>query len=57
MKERCEHCRNQHDRELPDCGAEEFVMSGEAIWWVGYEGTQGIDINFCPWCGRPLRGD
>lgn len=57
MREGCELCRNQKDRELPDRGADEFVLSDGTLWWIGYDEMPGIEINFCPWCGRPLQGD
>lgn len=53
----CDYCRNQHGRALPGRWAEEFVLSGETIWYCGAGEETGISIKFCPWCARSLQDD
>lgn len=53
----CKHCRSQHMRDLPCDSGERFVISEESIWFCSGGEAIGIDIRFCPWCGRDLRED
>lgn len=52
----CEHCSST---VLPSEGSpHEFYILGNALYYYdplfGWEGTV---IEYCPWCGRPLKGE
>ncbi len=52
--EPCEHCKpskNPLDRWVPH----QFQIDGNEIYCYDTDdGWEGEEINFCPWCGRPL---
>lgn len=52
--EPCEHCRPS--TWPPDMfGPHDFPVVDNAIYYYDVDdGWEGEEINFCPWCGRPL---
>lgn len=54
--ERCEHCRGNNELRYPS--AHELVIDGRDIYYHDTDdGWEGVEINFCPWCGRPLTDE
>lgn len=54
--ERCEHCRGTNELRYPS--AHELVIDGRDIYYHDTDdGWEGVEINFCPWCGRPLTDE
>lgn len=52
--EPCERC-NQSENELDRFSAHDFQIEGTDIYYYDTDdGWEGEEINFCPWCGRPL---
>ena len=51
----CEYCNN---KELPFTGgAHEFLILDNAIYYYDAAyGWEGTIIEYCPWCGRKLKG-
>ena len=51
----CEYCNN---KELPfPGGAHEFLILDNAMYYYdATDGWEGIVIEYCPWCGRKLKG-
>lgn len=52
--EPCEHCKLV---KYPpdDYGPHDFPIVGRKIYHYDmYNEWEGMKINFCPWCGRPL---
>ena len=51
----CEHCHDEPFYKWRP-GAHEFRIDGAEIYYYDTDdGWEGEEINFCPWCGRPLR--
>lgn len=51
--EGCEHCKN--DSMNGEGTSHDFRVSEGAIYYYDSEfGWEGVDANYCPWCGRPL---
>lgn len=53
----CEHCNN---KVVPfgEGGAHDFRILGNAIYYYDEVfGWEGVEIELCPWCGRPLKGE
>lgn len=52
--EPCEHC--QPSEYPPDYyGPHNFpIVDAEIYFYDTDDGWEGEEINFCPWCGRPL---
>lgn len=52
--EPCEHCKPSKN-PLDRWGPHQFPIDGNEIYCydTGY-GWEGEEINFCPWCSRPL---
>lgn len=55
--EPCEHCKPSE--YPPDYyGPHNFTLVGAEIYYYDTDdGWEGEDINFCPWCGRPLTDE
>lgn len=52
--EPCEHCK-PHENALDRWGPHQFPIDDGAIYYYDVDdGWEGEEINFCPWCGRPL---
>lgn len=52
--ELCEHCKPSKDA-LTMWGPHDFPIDGNSIYYYDTDdGWEGEEINFCPWCGRPL---
>lgn len=52
--EPCEHCKPTKT-PLERWGKHMFPIDGNEIYYYDTEdGWEGDEINFCPWCGRPL---
>lgn len=51
--EGCEHCKN--DSMNGEGNSHDFRVSEAAIYYYDSEfGWEGVDADYCPWCGRPL---
>lgn len=51
--EGCEMCRTKAN--WADGGAHDFRIDGDTLYYFDVQlGWEGIEINFCPFCGRPL---
>lgn len=59
----CEYCNPVKPKPIIDGGARVTVSGGvdAQMWveWYGYEDSREDHetINYCPMCGRDLRGD
>lgn len=55
--EPCEHCKPSE--YPPDYyGPHNFPLVGAEIYFYDTDdGWEGEEINFCPWCGRPLTDE
>lgn len=55
--EPCEHCKPS--KNAPDrWGPHQFPIDDSAIYYYDVDdGWEGEEINFCPWCGRPLTDE
>lgn len=52
--EPCEHCKPSKNA-LDRWGPHQFPIDDGAIYYYDVDdGWEGEEINFCPWCGRPL---
>ena len=52
--EPCEHCKPSKDA-LTMWGPHDFPIDGNSIYYCDTDdGWEGEEINFCPWCCRPL---
>lgn len=52
--EPCEHCKPSKN-PLDRWGPHQFPIDGNEIYCYDTdEGWEGEEINFCPWCSRPL---
>lgn len=52
--EPCEHCKPSKN-PLDRWGPHQFLIDGNEIYFYDTDdGWEGEEINFCPWCGRPL---
>lgn len=52
--EPCEHCKPSKN-PLDRWGPHQFPIDGNEIYFYDTDdGWEGEEINFCPWCGRPL---
>lgn len=52
--EPCEHCKPSKNA-LDRWGPHQFPIDGNEIYcYDADDGWEGEEINFCPWCGRPL---
>ena len=52
--EPCEHCKPSKN-PLDRWGPHQFPIDGNQIYCYDTDdGWEGEEINFCPWCGRPL---
>ncbi len=50
----CPFCAEDNNLEKK-CGIGDFRIVGKKLYCYNYEyGWKGIDVNFCPICGRPL---
>ena len=55
--EPCERC-TQKGEKLDRFGAHDFQIDGTEIYFHDTDdGWEGEEINFCPWCGRPLTDE
>lgn len=55
--ETCEHCK-PHQCKPGYCDPHTFPVAGNTIRYYDIvEGTVAEEINFCPWCGRPLTDE
>ena len=52
--EPCEHCKPSKN-PLDRWGPHQFPIDGNEIYCYDIDdGWEGEEINFCPWCSRPL---
>lgn len=52
----CNYCKPQGDTLLEPGGPHDFRIQDGAIYYYDEQrGWEGEEINFCPWCGRPLK--
>lgn len=52
--EPCEHCKPSKN-PLYRWGSHQFPIDGNEIYFYDTDdGWEGEEINFCPWCSRPL---
>lgn len=50
----CDHCKTRRN-PLDRWGPHQFPIDGNEIYFYDTDdGWEGEEINFCPWCGRPL---
>lgn len=55
--EPCEHCKPSKNA-LDRWGPHRFPIDDGAIYYYDVDdGWEGEEINFCPWCGRPLTDE
>ena len=55
--EPCEHCKPSKNA-LDRWGPHQFPIDDGAIYYYDVDdGWEGEEINFCPWCGRPLTDE
>lgn len=56
--EPCEHCKPSKKNALDRWGPHQFPIDDGAIYYHDVDdGWEGEEINFCPWCGRPLTDE
>ncbi|NCE63703.1 hypothetical protein D1159_03695 [Pseudoflavonifractor sp. 524-17] len=54
--ESCEMCSTQWTQaDWADGGAHDFRIDGDTLYYFDAQfGWEGVKINYCPFCGRPL---
>lgn len=51
----CDICKPKEIISQSDFGPHEFIVADDTLFWADSElGIEGVQIDYCPGCGRPL---